>query len=177
MVLGPISYLVGMKIHTEFEISSEGIIVTEKLQNDLNLPVRSPPRDSWHYEIRVMFQALLATNDYTREPKDRRILVPIQTLLKSSVHEPMLLAFWIMNRAYDEQIPNHESCQMTRFPILTPDRNISVETYNTITRNMESDDSQVRESVTLEMIESKQLYDHLSSTYKSEQETFIRHIL
>ena len=151
--------------------------MTEKLQNNLKLPVRSPPRESWQHEVRTIFQALLASNSHTRDPVDRRILVPISTLLNSSVHKPMLLAFWIMNRAFDEQIPNHESCQMTRFPILTPDRNISVDMYNTITRNLDSPDDQVRESVTLEMIEAKRLYDHLYSTYRQEQETFIRHIL
>ena len=166
-----------MKIHTVFEVSNEGFIVTEKLQNDLNLPVRSPPRDSWHQEIRTAFQALLTTNDYTRDPKDRRLLVPIQTLLKTSSHKPMLLAFWVMNRSFDEQIPNHETCQMTRFPILTPDRNISVETYNTISKNMASEDPRVLDTITMDMIEAKRLYDHLSSTYKSEQETFILHIL
>lgn len=177
MVLGPISYLLGTKIYTKFEVSSEGLIVTERLQNDLALPIRSPPRESWHQEVRVMFNALLVTNSHTRDPDNTRILVPIRTLLGSSVHKPMLLAFWIMNRAFDEQIPNHESCQMTRFPILTPDRNISVDMYNHITRSLESDNPRVREMVTLEMVEAKKLYDHLNSTYRQEQETFIRHIL
>ena len=66
---------------------------------------------------------------------------------------------------------------MTRFPILTPSRNISVETYNDIVANMESDDPHVRSLVSLEMIEARRMYEHLESTYKSEQYAFVYHIL
>ena len=166
MVLGPISYLLGTKIHTEFEVTNEGILATERLQNDLNLPIRSPPRDTWQHEVRTMFQALLTTNHRTREAANPRKLTPIRTLLNASAHRPMLLTFWVMNRAYDPQIPNHDTCQMTRFPILTPDRNISVDTYNTIVANMASEDPRVTELVSLEMVEARKLYEHLGSTYK-----------
>ena len=177
MILGPISYLLGFKIHTESEVTNEGIIATERLQNNLDLPVRSPPRESWHHEVRVLFQALLTTNDRTRLAEDRRILTPIATLLNGSVHDPTLLAFWILNRAYDPQIPNHESCHMTRYPILTPFRNISIETYNTIVTNMKSDDPRVRELVTMEMVEARKLYEHLKDTYLREQDRFVHHVL
>lgn len=177
MVLGPISYLLGFKIHTTFEVTSEGIIATEKLQNDLKLPVRSPPRESWHQEVRILFQALLTTNDHTRLVSDRRILTPVGTLLNGSVHDPTLLAFWVLNRAFDPQIPNHESCQMTRFPILTPYRNISVETYNAIVANMDSSDELIKSTVTMDMVEARRLYEHLKETYRREQDHFIRHVL
>ena len=177
MVLGPISYLLGFKIHTEFEVTSEGIIATERLQNDLKLPVRSPPRDDWHREVRVLFQSLLTTNDRTRLASDRRILTPIGTLMNGSVHDPTLLTFWVLNRAYDPQIPNHESCQMTRYPILTPYRNISVETYNTIVANMNNPDALVQSTITLEMIEARKLYEHLKETYRREQDQFVLHVL
>ena len=177
MVLGPISYLLGMKIYTEFEVTNDGIIATERLQNHLKLPVRSPPRESWHYEVRTLFQALLKTNDETRLSTDKRVLVPISTLANSSVHKPMLLGFWILNRALDPQIPNHESCQMTRYPILTPDRNISAETYSNIVASMDSPDEQVRALVTMEMVEARKMYEHLRDTYQFEQDRFVRHIL
>ena len=177
MILGPISYLLGFKIHTEFEVTNDGIIATERLQNNLDLPVRSPPRDTWHNEVRILFQPLLTTNDHTRLVKDKRILTPIATLLNGSVHDPTLLAFWIVNRAHDPQIPNHESCQLTRFPVLTPYRNISVDTYNTIVSNMDSPDARVRELVTLEMIEARKMFEHLKSTYRMEQDRFVLHIL
>ena len=177
MVLGPISYLLGFKIHTEFEVTNDGIIATERLQNDLKLPVRSPPRDSWHQEVRILFQSLLTTNDRTRLLSDRRILTPVGTLLNGSVHDPTLLAFWVLNRAFDPQIPNHDSCQMTRFPILTPYRNISVETYNMIVANMESSDARVQGTVTMDMVEARRLYEHLKETYRREQDQFVLHVL
>ena len=177
MILGPISYLLGMKIYTEFEVTSDGIIATERLQNHLRLPVRSPPRDSWHTEVRTLFQALLTTNDRSRLEKDKRVLTPVSTLSNASVLDPMLLSFWVLNRSHDPQIPNHESCLMTRFPILTPDRNISAETYATIVSNMESPDERVRDLVTLEMVEARRMYEHLRDTYKSEQDRFIHHVL
>ena len=177
MVLGPISYLLGMKIYTDFEVTSEGILATERLQNHLKPPIRSPPRDSWHTEVRVIFQALLKTNDRSRLEKNARVLTPISTMVGASVHDPMLLAFWVLNRSHDPQIPNHDSCQMTRFPILTPDRNISPETYATIVASMNSTDPRVRDLVTMEMVEARNLYEHLRDTYRKEQDKFVYHIL
>ena len=177
MVLGPISYLLGFKIHTRFEVTNDGIIATELLQNDLALPVRSPPRNTWHEEVRILFQSLLTTNDHTRLVSDRRILTPTRTLLNGSVHDPTLLTFWVLNRAFDPQIPNHESCQMTRYPILTPYRNISVDTYNTIVANMASNDELVQSTVTMDMVEARKLYEHLKDTYRREQDRFVLHVL
>ena len=175
--MGPISYLLGTLIHTEFEVTSDEMIVTERLQNNLTLPVRSPPRESWHYEVRTIFQALLTTNHRTREADDPSKLVPIKTMMDASVHNPFLLGFWVINRSHDPEIPNYESCQMTRFPILTPDRNISAQAYADIVTAMASNDPRVKEMVTLEMIEARDLYERLESTYKSEQFNFIYHVL
>ena len=177
MMLGPISYLLGFVIHTEFEVTSSGIIATERLQNDLDLPVRSPPRDTWSHEVRTVFQALLTTNDRTREADNPKKLVPIRTLLNASVHDPPLLTFWVMNRAYDPLIPDHETCRMTRYPIVTPTRNMAVSTYETLVACMNHEDPSIRDQVSLEQIEAVQLYEHLRDTYIREQDQFVLHIL
>ena len=171
------SYVLGKVIHTEFEVTNEGIIASERLANNLDLPIRSPPRDTWHHEVQTLFQALLVTNDRTRLATNKKILVPITTLMNSSAHDPQLMAFWVVNRSFDPQIPDHQSCLLTRFPILTPQRNIAVDTYNNIVANMNSLDEHIRNLVTLEMVEARQLYEHLRDTYRLEQDRFILHIL
>ena len=82
-----------------------------------------------------------------------------------------------MNRAFDPLIPDHETCRMTRFPIVTPTRNMAVETYEAIVANLNHDDPLVRGMVTLEQIEAVQLYEHLRDTYIREQDQFVLHIL
>ena len=176
MELGPLSYLLGTRIHTKFHVTNTGIVSVERLHNNLELPIRSPPRDTWQTELSTAFQSLLQCNDRTRTEGTGE-LVPVKTLVNVSCHRPMLLAFWVLNRAFDRQIPTQGPCTFTRYPIIRLERPITEATYRTIVQNMNNPDPRIRDLVTHDMIDLRRIYEDLTERYMKERDAFTLHCM
>ena len=83
--LGRATYYLGRMFVTGFHPTSHGLVATEKIRGDVQLPSRYPGDLTWNEEMRLLFPLFLEVNPRTYFGSGRdRTIVPYTTLMSAS---------------------------------------------------------------------------------------------
>lgn len=110
--MGNVSYYLGYNFVSGHRVTSRGLVATEELRGNVELPARYPIGLSWSDEIRLLFPHFLTVNSRTRDIAG--VVVPTTTLMNASRVNPMLFMSLVLQRAHDDYMSWPSLLDMSR---------------------------------------------------------------